>query len=83
MSSSIAVHWAIADKLGEGISLSSQGLSDGCRTNTEFEDWTWRSWYVWSSVHSTAFGLGCLESMLALGDSADFSHKLSDMSAEF
>ena len=43
MSSSVAVHWAIADRLGVVVWLSSRTLSDGSSMNMEFEDWTWRS----------------------------------------
>ena len=43
MISKVAVHWAIADRLGGGSSLFGRQLSDGCRMKTEFEDWTKRS----------------------------------------
>ena len=43
MSSSVAVHWAIANRLGVGIWSSPRILSDGCSMNMEFEDCTWRS----------------------------------------
>ena len=80
-SSSVDVHWAIADRLGDGILLSPWRLSEGCKMNTEFEDWTWRSSNVWLSVQSTALGPGSLESTFEFEDSADFSHRLSGMSA--
>lgn len=43
MSSNVAVHWDIADRLGVVVWLSSRIFSDGSSMNTEFEDWTWRS----------------------------------------
>ena len=41
-----------------GIESSRGGLdsiSEGCIMNTEFDDWTWRIWYVFVSVQRTAF----------------------------
>ena len=80
VSSRVAVHWAIADKLGVGIELglSLSTVSEGWRTKTELEEWTWRTWYVWVSVQSTAFA-DC--GRISLLDVADFRQRLSDMSA--